>query len=289
MAVPGERVKDGGVHVHGDEPMAGADQGRRQLTRQGERPGRRRFPRWEGQGSAIGRRKPTRPLAVAGLDSRCDFTMRHDAPRRDDAPLLTADVGDDRPHARPLGSVACQPAGVEQLKPRLVQRRGRVAHPADEREPVGQRRHSREQLREVKPGNAGRDGAERAAFVGGGVRLGVERIDVAGPADEVDEDAGRGLALRVGDGRNVRPCVARENTRRPNGGGGKEELASRRGAGVHWNCLFVGGWTDKAFGMRRCQGPSYLGPCAKQTDCRGKRAPPPGEPRPRSGRFTTTT
>src|SRR5439155_24168492 len=121
-------------------------------------------------------------------------------------------------------------AGVEQLEPALVDRRGGVVHRPDQAELVRHSRQLREQLAQVYARHPRRDRPERAADLARGVRLRVERVEVGRPADEVDEDAGLG---RPGErGARAPGYVTRDHQAGGPGGGRAEEVAAVRGAVV---------------------------------------------------------
>jgi len=63
-----------------------------------------------------------------------------------------------------------------------------VADGADRGEPVEAAGEFGQVFADAEPRQRRRDGAELAADLGGGVRLRVERVDVARPAEQVEEE-----------------------------------------------------------------------------------------------------
>src|SRR5207248_1306946 len=88
-----------------------------------------------------------------------------------------------------------------------------------------------ELLADLDAGNAGRDGLQLAADLGPGVRLGVERVEVARPAVHPQDDAR--LVRLPGCGRSPggeRPEPAGERRRADPGRGEAEQFAPRQGS-----------------------------------------------------------
>ena len=93
------------------------------------------------------------------------------------------------PNARPLRSVAEEAAGVEQLEPGFVDRRGVVVHRAHEANlSVSFASFGKSSLR-CSPGTFVLIGLNGPRIASGCVGLGIERVEVRRPADHVDEDA----------------------------------------------------------------------------------------------------
>ncbi len=112
-----------------------------------------------------------------------------------------------------------------------------VGHRAEHGEAVGERGEAGNQLGEVEAGGLRRDRGERAAELGGGVGLRVERVEVAATAAEPDDDDGRALPRPF----PRRPPLSRRGRaeaeqgrqgERPQAGqAGAEELAAGGGGG----------------------------------------------------------
>src|SRR5947209_11343157 len=86
-------------------------------------------------------------------------------------------------------AAAEQPAGLHQLMSRFVNRRLVMMDGAHHGEAIRPLRQSREVLADLDAGCAGVNGAERPAHFGRRCRLEIERVEMAGTADEKEEDA----------------------------------------------------------------------------------------------------
>ena len=131
--------------------------------------------------------QPAGGLAVRHLDARVldragdHHEGRHLVPRAEPLRRHRADV-------RVLLVGPAKPSGLEQLLAGLVDRRGVVVDRSDERQPVHPGGQPREMLADPDAGNPGGDRPERPPDLGGSIGLGVPRLELAGPADEHQQD-----------------------------------------------------------------------------------------------------
>ena len=122
---------------------------------------------------------------------------------------------------------------------------------ADDGVLVGQTRHAWEVLADPDAGDVGLNGPERAANVVGRVRLEVPGVDLAGAADEEEEDAthiagGIGVRRRGGE---------RQAGRSGRQGAGMEEVASRQTRSIHHYKDYVGAQRPST-SLRMCCAPT---------------------------------
>ena len=96
--------------------------------------------------------------------------------------------GDHRAEVGMLFARPAEPAGLEQLVARLMDRRRVVMHRANERHAVHPRRQPRQMLGDPNARATGRDRAERSADLRRGVGLGVPGLELAGSADQQEQD-----------------------------------------------------------------------------------------------------
>ena len=68
-----------------------------------------------------------------------------------------------------------------------------MRHRTNDRRAIDDPGRQRQQLADLHARHAGRDGTQLAADFDGGVRLGIERLNLAGRAVEIEQDAALGL------------------------------------------------------------------------------------------------
>src|SRR5262249_24724824 len=88
-----------------------------------------------------------------------------------------------------VDSALKQAAGLHHLVAGVVQGGGGVITAVNERHLVALRRHAREDLTDLDPGNVGLNRLVRAANFGRGSRLHVPRIEMAWTAEQKEHDA----------------------------------------------------------------------------------------------------
>ena len=130
-----------------------------------------------------------RPLAVADADAGVADRPRQDHERRQSTRRAAAQM---RQHRSVMGiflAAAEQEAGLHHLMAGLVDRRRLVMDRADDGVAVGHLGHEREVLADLDAGDVGLDRPERAADRVGGVGLEVPGVELAGAADQEEQDA----------------------------------------------------------------------------------------------------
>ena len=128
-------------------------------------------------------------LAVADADAGGADRRRQDDERRRAFRPLAAQMRYHRPVMRVFLAAAEEAAGLHHLAAGFVDRRRLVVDRAQDRVAVGRLGHEREMLADFDAGHVGLDRPERPADVVGGVGLEVPGVELAGTADEEEEDA----------------------------------------------------------------------------------------------------
>ena len=128
-------------------------------------------------------------LAVADADAGAVNGSGNDGKGRSARDSGTFPLRQHRPEVRIFAAILKQPAGLHQLMAGFMNRRRRVMDRAHDGKLVRPRRHPRQVFAELDAGNARADGSKRPTNIGGRIGLWIERIDVARPADEKQQNA----------------------------------------------------------------------------------------------------